>query len=167
MGTANPSGSVCCHAELVVRGNGCHRARTGDQDTLSERQENSRVEKTGTWTEILGMRAVPSSPDGIDNAFDIEVGTKRPAEMVPRSSGKVLVGNTLARTYLRRADFEHWGLSEGCPGCWFPRTGQGRQQTHSEARRRRIESLLCGESSGFARLTKEPIVHLRMPLNDM
>ena len=24
--------------------------------------------------------------------------------------------NKVARTYLRRADFEQWGLSEGCPG---------------------------------------------------
>ena len=33
---------------------------------------------------ILGMRAVPWSPDGSDSAFDIQVGMKRPAEVVPR-----------------------------------------------------------------------------------
>ena len=32
---------------------------------------------------ILGMRAVPSSPDGSDNAFDIQVGMERPAGMLP------------------------------------------------------------------------------------
>ena len=32
---------------------------------------------------MLGMRAVPWSPDGRDNAFDIQVGM--PADMVPRS----------------------------------------------------------------------------------
>ena len=37
------------------------------------------------------------------------------------------------RTYLRRADFEQWGLSGGCPGCQYLRTGQERQQAHSEA----------------------------------
>ena len=52
------------------------------------------------------------------------------------------------RTYLRRADFEQWGLSEGCPGCRCLR----RQQAHSEACRRRIEGLLEGESTGSARL---------------
>ena len=31
---------------------------------------------------ILGIRAVPWSPDGSDNAFDIQVGMERPAEMV-------------------------------------------------------------------------------------
>ena len=61
----------------------------------------------------------------------------------------------VARTYLRRADFEQWGLSEGCPGCpgyRYLRTGQGRQQAHSEACRKRIEGLLKGDSLGAARL---------------
>ena len=35
---------------------------------------------------IFGMRAVPWSPDGSDNAFDIPVGMERPAEMVPLRS---------------------------------------------------------------------------------
>ena len=60
--------------------------------------------------------------------------------------------NKVARTYLRRADFEQWGLSEGCPGCQYLRTGQGRQQAHSEACRKRIEGLLRGDSAGSARL---------------
>ena len=38
---------VRSNAELVVRGSGCHRARTGDQDTLGERQGNPRVGKMG------------------------------------------------------------------------------------------------------------------------
>ena len=58
----------------------------------------------------------------------------------------------VARTYLRRADFEQWGLSEGCPGCRYRRTGQGRQQAHSEACQRRIEGLLEGDPVGSARL---------------
>ena len=41
VGTAIPFRRVCWHAELVVRGGGRHRARAGDQDTRSERQENS------------------------------------------------------------------------------------------------------------------------------
>ena len=49
-----------------------------------------------------------------------------------------------------RADFEQWGLSEGCPGCRYLRTGQGRQQAHSEACRKRIEGLLKGDSMGAA-----------------
>ena len=59
--------------------------------------------------------------------------------------------NTVARTCLRRADFEQWGLSEGCPGRGYLRTGQGRQQAHSEARRR-VEDLLKGDPVGSARL---------------
>ena len=50
-----------------------------------------------------------------DNAFDIQVG--RRAEMVLRDPGEVLNENKVARTYHRRADFEQWGFSEGCPGC--------------------------------------------------
>ena len=42
-------------------------------------------------------------------------------------------------------------LSEGCPGRRYLRTGQERQQAHSEACRRSIESLLKGDSSGSAR----------------
>ena len=80
-------------------------------------------------------QAVPWSPDGSDNAFHIQVGMERPAEMLPRVPGDVLVENKVARTYLRRADFEQWGLSEGCPGC-----------------RRRIEGLLKGDPVGSARL---------------
>ena len=59
--------------------------------------------------------------------------------------------NKVARTYLRRADFEQWGPSEGCPGCRYLRTGQGRQQAHCEACRKRIEGLLKGDSAGSAR----------------
>ena len=98
------------------------------------------------------MRATPWSPDGSDNAFDIQVGMERPGEMVPRDPGEVLMENKVARTYLRRADFEQWGLSEGCPECWYLRTGQGRQQAHSEACRKRIEGLLKGDSMGAAQL---------------
>ena len=94
---------------------------------------------------ILGIR-------GSDNAFDIQVGMERPAEMVHRDPGEVLMENKVGRTNLRRAAFERWGLSEGCPGCRYLRTGQGRQQAHSEACRRRIEGLLKGDPSGSARL---------------
>ena len=62
----------------------------------------------------------------------------------PRLPGEVLMENKVARTYLRRADFEQW------PG-WYVRTGQGRQQAHSEACRRRIGALLRSDSSGSAR----------------
>ena len=64
----------------------------------------------------------------------------------------MLVENKVARTYLRRADFEQWSLGEGCPGCRYLGTGQGRQQGHSEACRKRIEGLLKGDSMGAARL---------------
>ena len=37
-------------------------------------------------------------------------------------------------------------------GCQYLRTGQGRQQAHSEACRKRIEGLLKGDSAGSARL---------------
>ena len=97
---------------------------------------------------MLQMRAAPWSPDGSDNAFDIQVGMGRPAEMVPRDLGEVLMENKVARTYLRRADFEQWGLSEGCPGCRCLRSGPERQQAHSEACRKRIEGLSKGDSVG-------------------
>ena len=142
--------SVCWHAELFVRGSGCVRAGTGDQDKVGEHQESARVgEDTGR---ILEMRATPWSPDGSDNAFDIQVGMERLVEMVPRDPGEVLIENKVARTYLRRADIEQRGFSEGCPGCWYLRTGQGRQQAHSEACLEIIEGLLMGDSAGSTRL---------------
>ena len=52
-------------------------------------------------------------PDGSDNAFDIQVGTERPAEMVPRDPGEVLMENKVAKTYLRRGDFQQWGSQRG------------------------------------------------------
>ena len=48
---------------------------------------------------------------------------ERPAEMGPRVPGEVLMEHKAARTYLGRADFEQWGLIEGCPGCRYPFTG--------------------------------------------
>ena len=73
---------------------------------------------------------------------------ERPAEMMPRAAGDVLMENKVARTHLRRGDFEQSGLSEGCPGCRYLRTGQGRQQAHSEACRRRSEGLQKGDKVG-------------------
>ena len=72
--------------------------------------------------------------------------------MMPRAPGDVMMENKVARTYLRRADFEQWGLSECCPGCRYLRTCQGRQQARSEACRRRIEDLWKGDPAGSARL---------------
>ena len=73
---------------------------------------------------ILGMRAVPWSPDGSDNSFDIQVGMERSAGMMPRSPGELPMENRVARTHLRRPDFERGDFSEGCPGCRYLRTGQ-------------------------------------------
>ena len=72
-----------------------------------------RILESERWDadRILGMRTVPLSLDGSDIAFDIQVGMVRPAEMVPRSPGEVLMENKVARKYLRRADFDHWSLS--------------------------------------------------------
>ena len=78
MGTAIPSLSVCGDAELVVIGSGCHRARDGDQDTLGRILESERCDAD----RVLGIRGVPRSPGGSDNAFDIQVEMERPAEMV-------------------------------------------------------------------------------------
>ena len=64
-----------------------------------------RIPESERWDSdrILGIRAVPWSPDGSDNAFDIQVEMERPAEMVPRDPREVLMENKVARTYLRRA----------------------------------------------------------------
>ena len=99
----------------------------------------------------LGMRAVPWSPDGSDNAFHIQVGMERPAEMVPRSPGEVLMENKVAKDLSSQSRLRT-SLSEGCPGSQYLRTGQERQQAHSEACWRRSEGLLKGDSSGSARL---------------
>ena len=67
-----------------------------------------RIPESERWDadKILGIRAVPWSPDGSDNAFDTQVGMERPAEMMARAPGDVLMENKVARTCLRRADFE-------------------------------------------------------------
>ena len=71
------------------------------------------------------MRAVPWSTDGSDNALDIQVGMERPAEMVPRPSGAVLMENKVAE----RADFERWGLRK-----------QGSEDLPSQGRLRAVGS---------------------------
>ena len=77
-----------------------------------------RVPESERWDadRILGMRTVPWSPDGSDNAFDIQVGMERPSEMVPRDPREVLMENKVGRTYLRRADFERWVSARVVPG---------------------------------------------------
>ena len=69
-----------------------------------------RIPESERWDadRTLGMRAVPWSPDGSDNAFDIQVEMERPTEVVPRAPGEVLMENKVSMTYLRRADFERW-----------------------------------------------------------
>ena len=84
-------------------------------------------------SERLGIRVVPWSPNGSDNAFDSQVGMER-----SRGDGA--------------SDFEQSGLSEGCLGCQYSRTGKERHQVHSDACRRRIEGLLRGDSAGSTRL---------------
>ena len=101
------SWSIRWNAELAIGSSGCHRARVGVQNTCGERQDNFFFEsERRDGDRILGMRAVLWSPDASDNAFDIQVGMERPAEMVPRPPSEVLMENKVARTYLRRADFD-------------------------------------------------------------
>ena len=106
MGTSIPSRSVCWHADLVVGGSGCHQA----EDKLGEHKDSARVGEMGR------RQHAPNAGHSLvsrwsDNAFQIQVGMERPAEMVPRDSREVLMENKVARTYLRRADFEQWGVS--------------------------------------------------------
>ena len=124
VGPAILSWRIRLNAELVIGSSGYHRARVGDQNTCGERQ---KIPESERWDadRILGMRAMPWSPDGSDNAFDNQVQMERPGEMVLRPPGEVLIENKVATTYFRRAHFDQWGLSEGCPGCRYLRTGQG------------------------------------------
>ena len=84
---------VVTEQELAIKS----RAANIRRITVSERWDEDR---------IIGMRAVPWSPTGDDNAFDIQVGTDRPADVVPCFPGEVLMENKVARAYLRRTDFE-------------------------------------------------------------
>ena len=86
-----------------------------------------RVFESERWDadRMLGIRAVLWSLDGSGNTFGIQVGKERPAEMVPRSPGDLLMENRVAWAFLRRWDFDQGSLSEGCPGCRYSRSGQG------------------------------------------
>ena len=61
VGAAIAPRSVRWYAELVVRGSGCHRAGTGDQDKVGEHQETPRVGEMGRWqhTPNAGHPLVP------------------------------------------------------------------------------------------------------------
>ena len=65
---------------------------------LAIRTRSANIRETWDADSILRVRATPCSPDGSDNAFDIQVGMERPAEMVPRDPGEVLMENKVART---------------------------------------------------------------------
>ena len=110
VGTAVPCWSVCWHAELVVRGGGCHRARAGDRDTRAANVRRCPESEKWDADRMLGLRAAPWSPDGSENTFDIRVGMER--RWCLGSPGEVLMENKVARTYLRRAGFERWASVE-------------------------------------------------------
>ena len=92
MGTAIPSRSVVgmlnsSSAAVVV---------TEQGPAIKTRSANiRRIPESERWDadRILGIRAIPWSPDGSDNAFDNQVEMERPAEMVPRALGEVLMEN--------------------------------------------------------------------------
>ena len=154
---------ACTIPSWSIRWNSSSEAAvvTEQGSAIKTRAQNVRkIPESENWDadQSPGMRAVPWSPDGSDNALEIQVGMEVPAEMVPRPLDEVLMENKVGRTYIRRADFDQWGLGVGCPGCRYLRTGKGRQQTPSEA---------C-DSSGSARLsaTDESIVYWPMQLND-
>ena len=65
---------------------------------------------------ILGVRAVPWSPDGSDNSFDIQVGMGRPAEVVRLSPPPPLL---------------NWRSADG---------GQSSEDLPSQSRLRAVES---------------------------
>ena len=69
-----------------------------------------RISGSERWDadRILEMRAVPWSPDGSETVSDIQAGMERPAEVMPRVAGEVLMEHRVARAYLRRADFKQW-----------------------------------------------------------
>ena len=73
-----------------------------------------RILESERWDagRILGMRAVPWSPDGSDNAFDIQVGMERSAEMVPRSPGECADGK-------QRSEDLPSQIRLGCSGCLY------------------------------------------------
>ena len=149
MGPAILSWSIRWTAELVIGSGGCHPSSMGWRSRHAKRMsKESPASERWDVDQTLGMRAVPWSPECSNNAFDMQVGMERPAEVVPRFLREVLMENKVARTYLRRADFERWSLSDGCLWCWYLR----RQQAYIEACQRRIEGLLKGDSSGSARL---------------
>ena len=101
-----------------------------------------RIPKSERWDadRILGIRAFPWSLDGSDNAFDIQIGMERPLEMVPHSPGEVLMKHKVTRTYLRSADFEQWGLSEGT--LELPGATASSQRSMSEEDRSLVERRL-------------------------
>ena len=64
-----------------------------------------RIPESDRWDadRILGMRAVPWSPDNSDHAFDIQVGMERPAEVVPRSPGRSVDGEQSSEDVLSQS----------------------------------------------------------------
>ena len=73
---------------------------TGQGSAIKTHAANvRRILESERWVadRILGMRAVPWSPDGSDNASDIQFGMERPAQMVLLPQGEVLMENKVAR----------------------------------------------------------------------
>ena len=104
------------------------------------------------------MRATPWSPDGSDNALDIQVGMKRPAEMVPRDPKRRAEGKQSSKDLLSQGRLRAVGVSaKVVPGAEYLGTGQVRQQSSqrgmSKEDRRPVEGRLNGSRTEL-RLTK-------------
>ena len=105
---------------------------------IKTRSANRRIPESERWDadRILGIRAVPWSPDGSDNAFDIQVGMERPAEMVPprprRGADGKQGGEDLPSQGRLRAVGSQRGLSRVSVSENWPGTPTGSQRSMLE-----------------------------------
>ena len=111
----------------------------------------SPSQRDGTRTEHLEYELFHGLRMAVTMHSTFESEWRDPRRWYPET-GELLMEKKVARTYLRRADFQQWDLSEGCPGFRYLRTGQERQQAHSQTCRRRIEVLWKGDPVGSMRL---------------
>ena len=106
------SRSVCWHAELVVRGSSCHRASAGRSRHARRTSRESLSRRYGTRTEYSECEPFHGLRMAVTKHSTSKFGMERPAGVVPRSPGEVLMENKAASAYLGRPDFERWALAK-------------------------------------------------------
>ena len=148
LGLSSGGRMVCTYLGLSDRADGVY-AGLGDGSvararTLKRREATARHDIPF----LQRLMAMPWDPPRSGEPGDGELGP-RPLVVVPSMAPGAPAGEQLGlrRVYITRADLDHHGYTQDCPGCAAAQSNQ-RPGTHSEGCRARLEEAMTQDGLG-------------------